>query len=147
MTESVTRSCSSPGIDPPAVWVDAIVAVGRDLQCFRYGREVNPDQLVWELSVGSGNDVRIGWTGTAGISGFTFCGGTDAMVADASFAEAARSVADIAQTELAGYDFIQWPSQGRHLLHARRVDGVAVWFDRHTDRVVASIGALCNAVW
>ncbi|MBM7460527.1 hypothetical protein ACIBED_20860 [Rhodococcus coprophilus] len=132
-------------VDPPAVWVDAIVAVARDLRCFRYGRDVNPDRLIWELSVGHGDAVMVGWNGTAGISGFSLCDGT--MRTDASFAQAARWVADTAQTELAGYDFVQWPSQGGQLLSARCMDEVAVWFDRHTDQVVAPIGGLCKAVW
>ncbi|EME65522.1 hypothetical protein G352_08932 [Rhodococcus ruber BKS 20-38] len=132
-------------VDPPEAWVDAVVAVARDLRCFRYGRDVNPDRLIWELSVGHGDAVMVGWNGTAGISGFSLCDGT--MRTDASFAQTARWVADTAQTELAGYDFVQWPSQGGHLLSPRCMDEVAVWFDRHTDQVVAPIGGLCEAVW
>lgn len=133
------------GGDPPEAWVDAIVAVARDLRCFQYGRDVNPDRLMWELTVGHGDTVMIGWNGTAGISGFSLCDGT--MRTDASFAQAARWVADTAQTELAGYDFVQWPSQGGHLLSPRCMDDVAVWFDRHTGQMVAPIGGLCEAVW
>jgi hypothetical protein len=132
-------------LDPPEAWVEAIMAVARDLRCFRYGREVNPDRLIWELSIGHGDAVMIGWNGTAGISGFSLCDGTMRM--DASFAQAARWVADTAQTELAGYDFVQWPSHGRHLLIPRCMDDIAVWFDRHTDQKVAPIGGLCKAVW
>lgn len=133
------------GCEPPTAWVDAIVAVARDLRCFRYGRDVNPDKLMWELSVGHTDAVMIGWSAAAGISGFSLCDGT--MRTDATFAEAARSVAGITQTELAGYDFVQWPSQGKHLLRPRRVDGEPVWIDRHTEKAVAAIGALCHAQW
>ncbi len=131
-------------VDPPQAWVDAIVAVARDLRRFRYGRDVNPDRLIWELSIGHG-DVMIGWNGTTGISGFSLCDGTTRT--DASFAQAARSVADTAQTQLAGYDFVQWPSHGRHLLSPRCIDDMAVWFDRHTDQTVAPIGGLRDAMW
>ncbi|MFD6893840.1 hypothetical protein ACFWB0_04720 [Rhodococcus sp. NPDC060086] len=76
------------GVDPPEVWVDAIVAVARDLRCFRYGRDVNPDRLMWELPVGHGDAVMIGWSGTTGISGFSLCDGT--IRTDASFAKRRR---------------------------------------------------------
>ncbi|MGC4989912.1 hypothetical protein [Nocardia salmonicida] len=39
------------GIDPPAVWVDAITVVATDLRVLRYGRVIDPDRLVWELAV------------------------------------------------------------------------------------------------
>jgi len=60
-----------------------------------------------------------------------------------SFAEAAVWVADTAQGELTGYDFVQWPSRGGHLLLPRQVDDAAVWIDPHEDRVVSLIGDLC----
>ncbi|MET4609864.1 hypothetical protein ABIC28_000834 [Rhodococcus sp. PvR044] len=139
--------CESLGmrLDPPGAWVDAVVAVARDLRCLRYGRDVRPDRLVWELSVGAEYAVTIGWNGTAGISGFGLCHG---LSIDASFCEAAVWVADTAQTELAGYDFVQWPSRGRHLLRPRQIDGTPVWLDPHTDSVVTQIGELCTrATW
>lgn len=134
----------SPGMrfDPPGAWVDAVVAVARDLRCLRYGRDVQPDRLVWDLSVGAEYAVTIGWTGTAGISGFSLCNG---VAMDASFGEAAVWVADTAQTELAGYDFVQWPSRGRHLLRPRQVDGTPVWIDPHTDSVISRIGELSTS--
>ncbi|MDA3635405.1 hypothetical protein [Rhodococcus sp. C-2] len=78
----------------------------RDLRCFRYGRDVQPQLLVWELSIGDEYAVMIGWNGTRGISGFSL---GDGQSMDASFAQAAAWVADIVQTELAGYDFVEGP--------------------------------------
>lgn len=132
-------------VDPPQAWVDAIMAVARDLQRFRYGRDVNPDRLIWELSIGHGDAVMIGWNATTGISGFSLCDGT--MHTDASLAQATRWAADTAQTQLSGYDFVQWPSQGKHLLSPRCIDNAAVWLDRHTGQVVAPIGGLRDAIW
>ena len=71
--------------------VDAIVAVVRDLRCYQGGRDVNPDRLVWGLSIGNGDAVTIVWNGTAGISGFALCDGT--VLEDASFAQPAVWVA------------------------------------------------------
>lgn len=135
----------TPGVDPPDAWVDAIVAVAHDLRYFRYGRDVNPDRLMWRLSTGPGDAVVIGWNETAGISGLVMHGG--ALRAGASFVDAARWVADAVQGDLAGYDFVQWPSQGGYLLSPRCIDDAAVWFDRHTDCVIAPIGGLHEAMW
>ncbi|MFC0446994.1 hypothetical protein [Rhodococcus jostii] len=38
---------------------------------------------------------------------------------DAPYPQAAVWVADTTQGELAGYDFVQWPSRGRHMLNPR----------------------------
>ncbi|TCN53516.1 hypothetical protein EV641_106161 [Rhodococcus sp. SMB37] len=118
-------------LDVPDAWIDAVVATGRHLRCLRYGRDVDPDRLIWELSISPTYAVTIGWHGTAGISGFGLCRG---LSMNTSFVEAAVWVADTAQTELAGYDFVQWPSRGRHLLRPRQVDGAPVWIDLHGDR-------------
>lgn len=131
-------------LDPPGAWVDAVVAVARDLRCLRYGRDVQPDRLVWDLSIGATYAVTIGWNGTAGISGFSLC---DGLLMDASFCEAAVWVADTAQTELAGYDFVQWPSRGRQLLRPRQVRGTPAWLDPHIDSVISQIGQLASAAW
>ncbi|MGO4205400.1 hypothetical protein AB4Z09_27415 [Rhodococcus sp. TAF43] len=135
----------SPGrrFDLPGSWVDAVVAVTRDLRCLRHGRDVQPDRLMWELSIGAEYAVTIGWSGTGGVSGFSVCNG---LSVEAPFAEAAVWVADTTQTELAGYEFVQWPSRGRHLLVPRLCDGAPVWMDPHSDRVICAIGELCTAV-
>lgn len=126
--------------DPPVAWVNAVVAVARDLRCLRCGPDIHPHLLVWELSIDEEYTVTIGWNGTSGISGFASCGG---RTMEATFTEAAIWIADTAQTELAGYDFVQWPSGGRYLLAPRLVGAAAVWLDPRTGRVVAQIGELC----
>lgn len=136
----------APGrrFDPPVAWVDSVVAVARDLRCLRYGPAVQPDRLMWELSISAEYAVTIGWRGTAGISEFGLCHG---LPMDAPFSEAAIWVADTVQTELAGYDFVQWPSHGRHLLKPQQVNGTPAWIDPQTDKVVCRIGELCSANW
>ena len=138
----VVEFYDTPGaqLDAPQAWVEAVVVTARDLRCLRYGRAVDPDRLMWELSIGRTYAVTIGWHGTAGISGFGLCQG---LSMNTSFAEAAVWVADTAQGELTGYDFVQWPSRGGHLLLPRQVDDAAVWIDPHNDRVVSLIGDLC----
>lgn len=97
------------GIDPPAVWVDATTAVATDLRVLRYGRVFDPDRLVWELAVTGDDTIMIGWGTTEHVGGF-LVGGEGTPVAS-SAAAAAVAVADIAQTELGGYEFVQWPSR------------------------------------
>ena len=50
-------------------WSGRSVAAGC-LRWLRYGRDVRPRLLVWELSIGDEYAVTIGWNGTRGISGF-----------------------------------------------------------------------------
>ncbi|MFD3506551.1 hypothetical protein [Nocardia sp. NPDC058666] len=134
-----------PGIDAPRPWVDAVVAVARDLRYLRHGREIDLDRLTWELSIGAEYHVGIGFSerSTSGIGGFS--GG---MSMDADFCDAAVWVADLTQTELAGYEFVQWPSRGHNLLRPRGIDGQPVWADPNTDRAVCAIGELRrNVTW
>ncbi|MFD3430268.1 hypothetical protein [Nocardia fluminea] len=132
-----------PGIEAPPAWVSAVVAVARDLRCLRYGREVELDDLVWELGIGGEYTVTLGWKAVSGIGGFTVGEG---ISMDATFCEAAIWAADTAQTELAGYEFVQWPSHGRHLLRPRQIDRTPVWVDPRTERVVCAIGELCRGM-
>lgn len=126
-------------IEPPTVWVDAIITVATDLRVLRYGRVVDPDRLVWELAVTGQDTVMIGWGTTAHVGGFRVGEG---MQVETSFAAAAVWVADIAQTELGGYEFVQWPSRGEHALRPRETDRVPVWLDPRTERLIAPIGEL-----
>lgn len=41
--------------------------------------------------------------------------------------------------ELTGYEFVQWPSAGQHLLFPRIVDNRASWADPTTEAVIAPI--------
>ena len=65
---------------------------------------------------------------------------------DAPFNEAAVWVADTVQSDLAGYEFVQWPSQGQHMLLPRTRGDCPVWIDTHTDDTVAAIGELCQHI-
>ncbi|WP_135454768.1 hypothetical protein [Mycobacterium sp. DL99] len=62
---------------------------------------------------------------------------------ETSPAQAMVWVASVVQDELAGYEFVQWPSDGWKLLAPDLRGGEAVWVDR-SDHVVAPIGALCD---
>ncbi|MFC6011118.1 hypothetical protein [Nocardia lasii] len=128
------------GLDVPQAWMDAVVAVAGDMGCLRFGREVVLDRLVWEFSIGAAYTVAIGWRPGSDLGGFTKGEGVP-MGAD--FGDAAVWVADTVQGELAGYEFVQWPSHGRHLLRPRRVDGIPVWVDPITDQMVCAIRELC----
>ncbi|MFD4180924.1 hypothetical protein, partial [Rhodococcus sp. NPDC058514] len=125
------ESDDNPGVDPPEAWVRALAAVALDLRCLRYGREVNVGRLVWDLAVDSEYFVSIGWQGARGVGGFSRGEG---LTVDASFGEAAVWVADTVQSELAGYDFVQWPSRGRHLLLPRLLATNPAWVDPHGGR-------------
>ncbi|WP_241665879.1 hypothetical protein [Prescottella subtropica] len=132
-----------PGFDAPPAWVRALTAVARDLRFLRHGRDVRVDRLVWELSITEDYTVLVGWQKSGGIGGFGI-GGNLSM--DAAFPEAAVWTADVVQTELAGYEFVQWPSRGRHLLTPKVVDGAPAWADPHTGDVVAPIGGLDTGI-
>ncbi|BCN59584.1 hypothetical protein GS966_12180 [Rhodococcus hoagii] len=130
-----------PGFDPPAPWTRALVAVGRDLRCLRYGRYADTDRLEWDLVIDGNYHVWIGWQGVRGIGGFGIGG---ALSMDATFGESATWVAEVVQDNLAGYDFVQWPSRGRHLLVPRLRAGEPVWVDPHGDVTVGPVGELCE---
>ncbi|WP_072814666.1 hypothetical protein [Rhodococcus zopfii] len=136
-----TGFLDSRGFDPPTPWIQALAAVGRDLRCLRYGRDADTDRLVWDLAINSDYYVSIGWQGTRGISSF---GIGEGLTMETPFAEAAAWVAEVVQDNLAGYDFVQWPSRGRHLLLPRLRDGRPVWIDPHGDVIVSPIGQLCK---
>lgn len=77
------------------------------------------------------------------MSGFSYF---NALSMETVFADAAVWVADAVQTNLAGYDFVQWPSRGRHLLVPRLRDGEPVWMDPHGDVTISRIGGLCKKI-
>jgi len=94
---------------------------------------------VWELAVTGDDTITIGWGTTAHVGGFRVGEGTPVA---SSAAAAAVAVADIVQTELGGYEFVQWPSKGGRVLRAREIDRAPVWLDPRTERVIAPIGEL-----
>ncbi|WP_338891945.1 hypothetical protein [Rhodococcus sovatensis] len=131
----------NPEFEPPEGWMRALDAVARDLKSFRAGREVTLDRLVWEFEINSDYHVGIGWGSVDSIGGFNRGEG---MSMDASYADAAAWVAEAVQMELAGYEFVQWLSKGRHLLSAQAGKTGAQWVDLHDGTVVADIGSLCG---
>ncbi|KJV03304.1 hypothetical protein [Rhodococcus sp. PML026] len=136
MYSSTVVPQNNPGFDPPAAWVRALDAVARDLECLRVGRQVSMHSLVWEFEINPDYCVIIGWSG-GGFYGF---GRGDGMSMDADYPDAVEWVAETVQTELAGYEFVQWPSRGKHLLHPHG----AQWVDPQDNAVVADIGSLCS---
>ncbi|MBY3989567.1 hypothetical protein HQO84_25585 [Rhodococcus fascians] len=119
----------------------ALDAVARDLKCFRVGREVTLERLEWEFEINSEYYVGVGWERAGSIGGFNRGEG---MSMDASYTDAAAWVAEIVQTELAAYEFVQWPSKGRHLLSAQASKAGAQWVDPHDGTAAADIGSLCG---
>jgi len=134
----------APKTDAPEAWVAAFGAVARDLQCLRYGRAVTLDGLLWELIVNDEYYVIAGWHRpeeyVGDVGGFGIGHG---LVMDAPVNEATVWVADVVQNELAGYEFVQWPSEGKHPLLPRLREQRPVWANPHTEDIVAPIGELC----
>ncbi|TSD93659.1 hypothetical protein FOS14_22660 [Skermania sp. ID1734] len=139
MFDKASTPDGNPTFDPPAAWVRALEAVAHDLRYLRYGRNVRIDRLTWEFGIDTNYSVHIGWDGRDGIGGFGLCEG---LSMDAPFAEAAVWVAETVQWDLAGYEFVQWPSRGHHLLIPRLRAGTAVWINPHADVTVARVGEL-----
>ncbi|KQU07290.1 hypothetical protein ASG56_07115 [Rhodococcus sp. Leaf7] len=141
------------GTGAPTQMVDACFAVGSDLHWRRSGAHLDLDRLRWTLSLhetgvvglgvnSSGPRRRVKVTSvderTVGISLYTV-----ALHMDLSLAEATVVIADIVQTELAGYPpWVEWPVEEKRLLWPTVVDGEAVWRDPRTDREIAPIGLL-----
>ncbi len=117
-----------------------LAAVALDLRCLRHGRSVNLDRLVWDLSINGDYHVSVGWQRIRGLGGFGIGGG---LTVDVSYGEAAAWVAEVVQDDLAGYEFVQWPSRGRTCCasSARRRSGLV---DPHGDVVLCPIGHLCE---
>ncbi|WP_241962050.1 hypothetical protein [Rhodococcus opacus] len=105
--------------------------------------EWNQDSLVWRFAMTDGGPdfyetpgqyaVTTGWRG--------LCHG---VPMDAPYPQATVWGADTAQGELTGYEFIQWPLRGRHILNPRLRQEEPVRVDAHTDTAVADIGELCE---
>ncbi|WP_261379239.1 hypothetical protein [Rhodococcus rhodochrous] len=102
---------------------------------------MDTNRLVWDLSINGDYYVFVGWQRIRGIGGFNTGGG---LTMDASFGEASAWVAEVVQDNLAGYEFVQWPSRGRHLLVPRLRSAEAVWVDPHGDVTICPIGTLCE---
>ena len=128
----------------PDEWVAALTAVTLDLRCRRHGRAVSLDGLEWALTVFSQGWVSIGMatlTDDADLGAFSMGRG---FALETTPAQAMVWVASVVQDELAGYEFVQWPSDGWRLLDPELRDGEAVWVDPSSDSVVSPIGAWCD---
>ncbi|WP_328812418.1 hypothetical protein [Rhodococcus sp. NBC_00297] len=138
----------------PTQIVDACFAVGLDLRWRRYGARLDLNRLQWTLSLLETGDVHLGVRlegpdsdvdPSAGDDDRTldFSVGGVGLHMDQTLPEAMVVVADIMQTELAGYPpWIQWPIEDKRLLLPTIIDGEAVWRDPRTNRSVAPIGQL-----
>lgn len=128
-----------PG-DLPAAWASAARAVTRDLGCRRNGRTVSFRNVMWSI-LADGDAVCVGFalTGEANVGAYQRC---LEYRLDATAAQAIVWMADDVQYELAGYEFVQWPFDGRRMLQAQIVDDRAVWVDPTTGTVDAAIGEL-----
>lgn len=141
------------GLGAPTQMVDACFAVGLDLRWRRQGAYLDLDRLRWTLSLHETGVVQLGVNSsgprpraktdseddkTLGIELYTV-----ALHVGQTLAEATVVIADIMQTELAGYPpWVEWPIEEKRLLLPTVVDEEAVWRDPRTDRSVAPIGLL-----
>lgn len=127
-----------PGIEAPEPWIHAFKAVTSDLQCLRYGRSINVDKVIWNFSIDSEYLITLGWEGSESFRV------TNAWTLESSFEDVAVWVADAVQTNLSGYEFVQWPSRGGHILTPAIRNNAAVWIDPQTKKVISPIGELCK---
>ncbi|MDG3009741.1 hypothetical protein G4X40_06225 [Rhodococcus sp. D2-41] len=99
------------------------------------------DDLEWVLEVNADYYVSIGWDTREGLGGWRIGRG---LAVDATYGEAGVWVADTVQTQLAGSEFVQWPSRGWRLLTPSVRDAAPVWVDPDTGAVIAPLGQLCD---
>ncbi|OBB08194.1 hypothetical protein A5668_13300 [Mycolicibacterium fortuitum] len=134
---------ANPPADLPDAWAAAARAVTRDLQCRRHGRPISFGNVGWRFVVAD-EWVAVGFDSPddANVGTYESCMG---YLWKTSAAQALVWLADDVQDHLAGYEFVQWPIAGQHMLRAELVDDDAVWLDTGTNAVVARIGELCAA--
>ncbi len=131
-----------PPSDLPAAWASASRAVTRDLGCRRHGRRISFHNVWWTILTDHGF-VCVGFAlvGDADVSLYRRC---NSYRLDTTAAQATVWMADDVQYELAGYEFVQWPIAGQHILIPQIIDDQAAWVDPKTDAVVAPVGELCQ---
>jgi hypothetical protein len=131
-----------PPADLPAAWAAAARAVTRDLGCRRYGRPITFTNVAWRFVV-SDEAIAVGLDApsTAHVSAYRRCLG---YLLETSAPQALVWLAGDVQYKLAGYEWVQWPIAGQHMLDPRLIDDHAVWVETNTNTVAASIGELCS---
>ncbi|GAA1463046.1 hypothetical protein [Williamsia maris] len=134
----------------PLAWLAAVTAVGHDLRFRRYGRRCRLDDasVAWDLTLvvhGDSDFVNIGMSPTTtcadGFGGFSVGRG---YILTATAAQATLWVAEAVQDDLAGYEFVQWPSNGGRLFAPEVRDERAVWV-HPDDSTTIPIGGLTAA--
>jgi hypothetical protein len=130
-----------PG-DLPAEWAAASQAVTRDLNCRRYGRPVTLRNVMWRFLAADGF-VCVGFAlaGDADVGAYERC---KSYRLHTTTAQATVWMADDIQEELAGYEYVQWPIAGNHILSAEIVGNRASWINPTNDTTVSLIGKLCE---
>lgn len=135
----------------PENFVDACLAVGRDLQCRWHGPDTYTQNCVWRVSLldtsfchvalEAGTRPRHKSAGTTTLRGFEFGGPHIEQTA----LDLTVWIAGEVQDQLCGgFPFVQWPMEGERLLAPDERDGRAVWVDPKSQLVVARIGQLCG---
>jgi hypothetical protein len=132
-----------PPADLPTTWAIATRAVTRDLDCRRHGRPITFANVLWCFVV-SDEWLALGFEtgGEADVGAYRRC---LSYRLETSATQALVWLAHDVQYELAGYEFVQWPVAGQHILDPRIVDDRAVWVEPATNTVTAPIGELCAA--
>lgn len=133
---------NEPPDDLPVAWASATRAVAGDLGCRRNGRRIGFDNVMWKIASDNGW-VCVGFAlgGDADANAYQRC---NSFRLDTTVAQATVWLADDVQSELAGYEFVQWPIAGTRVLVPLIIDNHATWVDPKTDAVIAPIGALCR---
>lgn len=117
-----------PPNDLPAAWASASRAVTRDLGCRRDGRPIGFHNVWWTFLADNGS-VRLGFELAGDADVGAYARPSDFRL-NTTEAQATVWLAGDVQYELTGYEFVQWPSAGRHLLFPRIVDDRASWWIR-----------------
>lgn len=133
-----------PPEDLPSPWATAVAAVSHDLHFRRYGRELDVEFVVWELTANADGSIYIGMIIAPEPDGLRPFSGGSGFTVDASAAQATVWMAEKTQDELTGYEFVQWPIASQRLLAPTLRNGEAVWMDTSNRTVVAPIGALTS---
>lgn len=125
----------------PEHWATALRAVSHDMAEMQHGRHLDPRSLVWDLEFRADGSAVVGLhesTPTESRSSFERSQGYTS-VAPAS--QCIVWVAEAVQDYLAGYEFVQWPSNGGAPYRAQLIAGIAVWSDL-TGTAIVPIGKL-----